>query len=456
MNLFSRKSAAPDVEIEAALETPGSRVDDNFLRPLRVGLTVLLIGFGGFVLWGAFAPLDAGEPATGVVEVLGNRKTIAHLEGGTVDAILVSDGDRVQAGQVLLRLNPTRAQSDRDVASSQYIIARTNEDRLLAERDGLDSIQFDPALTERFRDDPRYQRAVRAQQELFQTRRKALHGEIAILRENLTGAQAQLDGLLQVQASRKEQIGYINSELKGVRELAKDGYLPRNRMLELERSAAELQGALSNAVVDAGRTRNQIAELKLRILQREQDYQKEVQSQLSDVQKEATSLANRLAALDYSVEQTDVRAPIEGTVQNLKVFTVGGVVAPGAPLMEIIPDDASYVVDAQLPVQAIDRVYAGLPVEITFPALNHAKTPNIPGKLLTVSADRITDQRTGMPYYQAKVEILPEGMDMIQTVGGEIRAGMPATIMIKLGERTMFSYLLKPLLERLHTSLTEK
>lgn len=455
MKLFSRKTS-PDLEIEEALETPGSRVDENFVRPLRIGLTALILGFGGFVLWGALAPLDQGEPANGVVEVLGNRKTIAHLEGGTVDAILVSDGDRVQAGQVLLRLNPTRAQSDRGVASSQYIIARTNEDRLLAERDGLESIQFYPELTRRFKDDPRYQRAVAAQEALFETRRKALNGEIAILRENLAGAEAQLQGLLQVQASRKEQIGYINRELQGVRELAKDGYLPRNRMLELERDAAQLQGALSNAVVDAGRTRNQIAELKLRILQRQQDYQKEVQSQLSDVQKEATALANRLAALDYSVEQTEIRSPIEGTVQNMKIFTVGGVVSPGAPLMEIIPDDASYVVNAELPVQAIDRVYAGLPVEITFPALNHAQTPNVPGKLLTVSADRITDPRTGMPFYQAKVEILPEGMRMIEQVGGEIRAGMPATVMIKLGERTMFSYLLKPLLERLHTSLTEK
>ncbi|WP_323012056.1 HlyD family type I secretion periplasmic adaptor subunit [Castellaniella sp.] len=455
MKLFSRKSTAED-DINEALEAPGSQVDENFVRPLRIGLLALVIGFGGFVGWGAFAPLDEGEPANGVVEVVGNRKTIQHLEGGTVDAILVRDGDRVAANQVLLRLNPTRALSDRGVASSQYIIARTTEDRLQAERDGLENIAFDEELAKRFHDDPRYQRAISAQEELFGTRRAALKGEIAILRENLAGAQTQLDGLLQVQASRKEQISYINKELAGVRELAKDGYLPRNRLLELERDAAQLQGALSNAVVDAGRTRNQIAELKLRVLQREQDYQKEVQSQLSDVQKEVSSLANRLASLDYSVAQTEIRSPIEGTVQNLKIHTVGGVIAPGAELMEIIPDDASYVVNAEVPVQAIDRVYPGLPVEITFPALNHAKTPSVPGELVTISADRITDQRTGIPYYQAKVKLLPEGEEMVKAVGGDIRAGMPATVMIKLGERTLFSYLLKPFLERLHTSLTEK
>lgn len=455
MKLFSRNQSA-DQQIEEAMETPGSRVDENFVRPLRIGLIALFIGFGGFAAWAGLAPLDEGEPANGVVEVVGNRKTIQHLDGGTIDAILVQDGDRVKAGQVLLQLNPTRAISDRGVASSQYIIARTTEDRLLAERDGLEAIEFDAALTERFHDDPRYQRAVRAQKELFSTRRGALDGEIAILRENLAGAETQLEGLLQVQASRKEQIGYINRELQGVRQLAKDGYLPRNRLLELERDAAQLQGALSNAVVDTGRTRNQIAELKLRVLQRQQDYQKEVQSQLSDVQKEVSALANRLASLDYSVEQTVIRSPIEGTVQNLKTHTVGGVIAPGAELMEIIPDDASYVIDAQLPVQAIDRVYPGLPVDITFPALNHAKTPSVPGELLTVSADRITDPRTGMPYYQAKVKLMPEGQEMIDSIGGEIRAGMPATVIIKLGERTLFSYLMKPFLERLHTSLTEK
>lgn len=455
MKSYSRKPVTTDT-IDAHLALPGSRVDDNFVSPLRVGLFALIVGFGGFMLWAGFAPLGQGEPANGVVEVVGNRKTIQHLEGGTVDAILVHDGDRVHPGQVLVRLNPTRALSDRGVTSSQYIIARTTEDRLLAERDGLPDIQFDPELTRRFGDDLRYKQAVRAQEQLFRTRRAALKGEVSILRENLAGAQSQLEGLLQVQASRKKQISYINRELQGVRELAKDGYLPRNRMLELERDAAQLQGALSSDVVDTGRTRNQIAELKLRILQRQQDYQKEVQSQLSDAQKEASALADRLAALDYSVQQTEIRSPIEGTVQNLKIHTVGGVIAPGAPLMEVIPDDASYVVDAELPVQAIDRVHAGLPVEITFPALNHAKTPSIPGKLLTVSADRITDDRTGMPYYQAKVEVTPEGMHLLKETGGDIRAGMPATVMIKLGERTMFSYLLKPFLERLHTSLTEK
>src|SRR5690606_17486823 len=209
------------------------------------------------------------------------------------------------------------------------LVAKMTEARLLAERDGADSIVIDPMVRARFENDARYEAALALQERLFKTRRSALEGEIGILRENLAGAEQQLEGLEQVQKSRKAQIGYINRELKGVRELAKEGYLPRNRMVESERDAAQLQPALANDVVEAGRTRNQIAELKLRILQRHQEYQKEVQSQLSDVAKEASALGDRLSAIDYTVRETIIRAPISGHVQNLSIHTVGGVIGPG-------------------------------------------------------------------------------------------------------------------------------
>lgn len=455
MGWFSKKGTAHGAASdERSLELPGSRVDTNFGGPLRWGLGVLLLGFGGFVAWAGFAPLDAGVTADATVQVAGNRKSVQHLEGGTIDELLVKEGDRVQAGQVLVRLNATRALAEQGVVSTQYIIAKTTEARLLAEREDADAVEFDPALTERFKDDPRYQRAVAQQERLFRTRRDALKGEIAILRENLAGAEQQLAGLEEVQKSRKAQIGYINRELSGVRELAKEGYLPRNRMFELERNAAQLQAALSNDVVEAGRTRNQIAELKLRILQRHQDYQKEVQSQLSDVLKEASALGDRMSAIDYTVRETEIRAPIEGFVQNLSIHTVGGVIGPGTLLMEIVPTDATYLVQARVPVQSIDRVSPGLDVDITFPALNQRTIPNIPGKVLTLSADRLVDEATHMPYYLAQVEVTPEGVEQLKNE--TIRAGMPAAVLIRLGERTMMNYLLKPFLERLNRSFTER
>ena len=429
-------------------------IDTNDRAPVRWGLAALLIGFGGFALWAGFAPLGAGIPAEGVVVVSGNRKTVQHLQGGMVDEILVKEGDRVKAEEVLLRVNPTQAQAEQGVVSSQYITAKSTEARLLAERDGLPEIVYDPDFVARFKDDERFQNAVQAQVRLFQARRDALKGEIGILQENQRGAEAQLKGLTQVQASRKTQIDFINRELKGVRELAKDGYLPRNRMFELERSAAQLEAALSSDIVEAGRVRNQIAELKLRVMQRTQDYQKEVQSMLSEVQKEAAALHDRLPSLDFTLSNTQIRSPIDGIVQNVHVHTVGGVIRPGDTLMEVVPEGDAYLIQAQVPVQAIDQLHVGLPVDITFPAFNHASTPNIPGKVLTVSADRLVDEATRMPYYRAQIEVTPEGMEMLKD--NLIRAGMPTTVMIRTGERTMLSYLLKPLLERFKKSFKEQ
>ncbi len=293
MSKLNENARAKDTGSSLEPDVPGSDVDTNFRGTLIWGLAVLLLGFGGFVAWAGFAPLDAGVAAEATVQVAGNRKAVQHLDGGTVNEILVREGDLVQEGQVLVRLNATRALAEQGVISGQYIITKTTEARLLAESEAADVVTFDAEFAGRFSGDPRYQRSIDSQEQLFQTRRDALLGEIAILRENLAGAEQQLDGLAQVQKSRKVQISYSSRELQGVRELAKEGYLPRNRMFELERGAAQLQAALSNDVVEAGRTRNQIAELKLRILQRQQEYLKEVQSQLSDVQKEASALSDR-------------------------------------------------------------------------------------------------------------------------------------------------------------------
>jgi protease secretion system membrane fusion protein len=429
-------------------------VDTDSRAPLVWGLIVLIVGFGGFAVWAAFAPLDAGIAASATVQVSGNRKAIQHLQGGNVDEILVSDGMHVKAGQVLLRLNRTSALAEQGVISTQYITAKAIEARLLAERDGLAEIASDPKVVARFKDDPRFIAATRAQERLFRTRREALNGEIAILRENLHGAELQLKGLTQVQVNRKSQNGFINSQLAGVRQLAREGYLPRNRMFELERDAAQLHAALSNDIVEAGQARNTIAELKLRIVQLGPDYQKEVQSELSNVQKEAAALSDRLAALDYTVNETEIRSPIDGYVQNMNVHTIGGVISPTTLLMEIVPEDQPYVVQAQVPVQAIDKMTSGLDVEITFPAFNHARTPNIPGKVATVSADRLVDEQTKTPYYRAYINVTPEGMKLLGS--NLIRPGMPASVLIRTGERTMLSYLLKPFLERLDKSFKEQ
>jgi protease secretion system membrane fusion protein len=225
-------------------------------------------------------------------------------------------------------------------------------------------------------------------------------------------------------------------------------------MLELERSAADLNAALAQNIADIGRARNQIAELKLRTLQLEQNFQKEVQSQLTDAQKEASALTDRLRSLDYEVTHTVIRSPIDGIVLGLNASTIGGVIQAGSVIMNVVPANEPLQVDAQIPVQAIDKMAPGLPVDITFPAFNHAQTPSIPGRVLTISADRLVDDTNKQPYYLAQIEVTPEGMDKLGS--NRIRAGMPATVTIITGERNLMSYLMKPMLDRVDNAFKEQ
>lgn len=436
------------------LADPAQEVDVDDRRPGRWGMWLVLAGFGGFIMWAVFAPLDAGIVANATVNVTDNRKIIQHLTGGSVESILVREGDLVKRGQALIELEPTQAIAEQGVVSAQYIVVGTVQNRLQAERDGLTEVIFNPDLLARFADDPRLQAAIALQQRLFTTRRSALTGEAGILQENIHGAEEQIRGLRQVQVSRRAQIRFLNEELEGVRSLAAEGYVTRNRMLELERSAAELNAALAQNIADIGRARNQIAELKLRTLQLEQNFQKEVQSLLTDAQKEASALTDRLRSLDYEVTHTVIRSPIDGIVLGLNASTIGGVIQAGSVIMNVVPANEPLQVDAMIPVQAIDKMTPGLPVDITFPAFNHAQTPSIPGRVLTISADRLVDESNKQPYYLAQIEVTPEGMDKLGS--NRIRAGMPATVTIITGERNLMSYLMKPMLDRVDNAFKEQ
>ncbi|WP_309674673.1 HlyD family type I secretion periplasmic adaptor subunit [Pseudomonas sp.] len=436
------------------LADPRNEVDLDVGKPVRWGMLLMLAGFGGFLLWSWLAPLDAGVVATGTVKVTSNRKAVQHLSGGTVEAILVREGDAVKKGQEVVRLDSLRAAAEQGAVSAQYIVSKTVENRLEAERDGRDVVNYDPELLKRFGNDHRLVAAMNLQQRLLDTRRAGLAGEISILQENLAASTVQLKGLQQVYGARASQINFLNQELKGTRALAAEGYVPRNRLLELERSNADLSAGQAENLNNIARIRSQTTEIKLRILQRQHDYQKEVESQLTDTAKENTTLADRLRALDYEVTHTVIRSPIDGMVQSLSIATIGGIIQPGFKIMEIVPDNEPLQVDAMIPVQAIDKMVPGLAVDIAFPAFNHAQTPNIPGRVKTVSADRLLDEESKQPFYLAQVEVTPDGMSLLGS--NHIRPGMPASVTIKTGERNMMSYLLKPMLERVDSSFKEQ
>ncbi|TWI64338.1 protease secretion system membrane fusion protein [Pseudoduganella lurida] len=421
----------------------------------RIGWFVVIFGVLGFILWASFAPLDKGVPMSGFVSKEGNRKAIQHLAGGIVDDILVKDGDVVKKGQVLVRMNSTQARSAAESTRAQYITSRLMEARLLAERDGKSSLEF-PAALEQFKSDPRVIEGFELQKQLFSSRRISLQSELAAVDENIAGLKVQMKGLQESRDAKKEQLAILKEQLDNMRDLSKEGYIARNRMLDQERTYAQLTGMISEDIGNIGRSQRQVTELTLRRMQRVQDFQKEVRAQLSDTQREAGALESRIQGQDYDLSNTEVRAPVDGTVVALNVFTRGGVVGSGARMMDIVPANDPLVIEGQLPVNLVDRVHDGLPVELIFSAFNTNRTPHVPGVVTTVSADRTVDERTGNAFYKVRAHVSPAGQKIIAEKKLDIQSGMPVEMVVKTGERTMMSYLLKPIFDRAKSAMSEE
>lgn len=420
----------------------------------RLGWLIVVLGFGGFMLWAMFAPLDKGVPLSGTVMMESNRQAVQHLTGGVVQEILVRDGDVVKAGQTLVRMNPVQVKALAEVTGGQYLTARATEARLLAERDGAKAVTF-PAELQNDKADPRVAELMMLQTQLFNSSRSALQSELGAFDENISGLKLQIASLKESRESKKTQLKLLKEQLDGMRDLAKDGYVARNRLLELERTYAQISGSISEDIGQIGRFESQVMELSLRRSQRMQDYQKQVRTQLTDVQNEAESLGKRKVSQDHDLAQVDVTAPTDGVVVGLAVFTRGGVVAPGFRMMDIIPSGDPLVVEGKLAVNLVDKVHVGLPVELMFSAFNANTTPHIPGKVTHVSADRSVEERTGEPYFRVKVRVTPEGAKLVAKNKLNIQSGMPVDLFVKTGERTMMNYLLKPIFDRAQSTMSE-
>ena len=448
--LSSKQAAVTDV---AYRETAAQEVKTDARVHTRLGWMIVIAGVGSFFLWASLAPLDKGVPVSGTVTVATNKKAIQHPTGGLVEQILVREGEAVKAGQPLVRMNDIQARAQAEVSRVQYFTARASEARLTAERDGSASVAFPPEL-ENAKDDPRVAANISLQNQLFSSRRAAIRSDLAAIEENIAGLKLQSQGLQESLDSKKRQLAFLQEQLDGMRDLARDGYVARNRLLELERTYAQINGAISEDIGNIGRAQRQIAELALRRTQRQQEYQKEVRTQLSDAQKEAEALENRLVSLDFDLANAIVKAPVDGTVVSMNVFTHGGVISPGFRMMDIVPSADHLVVEGMVPVNLIDKVHKDLEVELIFSAFNQDTTPHVPGIVTMVSADRLVDEQTGAPYYKMKAVVTPEGMKLIEHL--QVRPGMPVDLFIRTGERTLLNYLLKPLADHLKASLTEE
>lgn len=443
-----------DLEKDENIQAIPMQTDE---RPIvRFGMWALAIGFGGFLLWSGLAPLDEGVPGVGVVSADTKRKTIQHLRGGVVDALLVREGSRVKMGDELVRLNDTDIKAQLDITRGQYFQAKAMEARLLAERDSRDRVVFDPLLVEAAGTEKRAEEAVRTQTQLFAARRSALKSELGTMDETIVGLNNQITGLRSVENGKKTQIQLIEREVQSFRGLVEEGFVPRNKLYELERVLADLSGTRGSDLAQIMRSEAGINEMKLRKLQRQQDYRKEVETLLSDVQKEVNAQADRLKALQEEFDRTVIKAPTDGYVVAMEAHTIGGVIRAGDRIMDIVPEGDVLIVEAQLPVNLIDKVQVGQLANIHFQlVLAGGVQPTIIGKVVQVSADRLTEQRTGMPYFSARIEITPEGQAEIAKNKIKVQSGMQTDVVVVTGERTVLQYLLGPLWSRLRSGMKE-
>lgn len=420
----------------------------------RIGLWVLGLGFGGFLLWAALAPLDEGVPTQGMVTIDTKRKTVQHQVGGIVKEVRVGEGDQVKAGQVLIRLDDATASASYQAVRQRYLSMRAMQDRLLAELAGpTKAIVFHPDL-QAAASDPLIRRQMDTQEQLLASRRASLRADLQVIEESIQGQQGMLQSYESVIKFRQSQLALLSEELGNTRELVKEGYAPRNRQLELERMVAESSAAIAELRGNIIRAQRSILELKQRTNLRQQEYRKEIESQLADVTREAQSDEEKVTALREELERVDIKAPVSGQVVGLMVQTVGGVIGPGQKIMDIVPGDEPLLLETRIPPHLIDKVHAGLEADIRFSAFSHSPQLVVEGKVASVSGDLLTEPQTGATYFLARVAVTPEGLKKLGR--HQMQPGMPAEVVIKTGERTLLTYLLHPLTKRMAASLKEE
>lgn len=435
--------------------SPSRQADGDPGAIARLGLLALILALGGFLLWASLAPLEQGLVGRGSVVVAGERKIVQSPQAGVIDSILVRDGDYVQEGQLLIQLNTVQAQSQLDVTLGRFINARSTEARLTAERLGVEQIDWPADLLE-YAGDPRAKVAMALQENLFRTRRSELASRQQITRHELAGQEEQLAGYRTIRNSQERQLSLQLEELEGLRTLAAEGYVTRDRQYEAERQYSQLSAGLATTLADIGRISQQINESRLKILQQEQAFRSEVETQLGEVSAEASGHADQLRALRFELENASIRAPVSGQVMALAVHTIGAVAPAGERLLDIVPQDAAWQVKAQFPPLVVDRLAVGLPVDLRLSSLQRVHTPVMLGSVATVSADQLIDEQSHQPYFSVGVDVDPESVAKLTDVGLAIKPGMQVEVIVRTGERTLMNYLLKPLSERMITAFKEE
>lgn len=435
------------------------REDKNLARDhIRMGKWTILIVFGFFGAWAAFAPIHSAAIARGTVVVDTNRKTIQHLEGGIIDKIFVKEGDEVKSGQELVHMDETNAKTRYDLLLGQHRTALASEARLVAERDAATEVTFPEVLLNNA-EDPAIKPILDVQRKLFEARKAALEGQVDVLGQKIAQSNEQIKGLEAEIKANNNQLALLYEEISVVKKLLETGNAMKPRLLSLQRQAAELEGRNGDYNARIAGAQQAIAEAQMQIINQKNEYLNNAVKELKETQLELSDLDEKMRAGEDMLKRTTIVSPIDGKVIGMKIHTIGGVVQPGEKLMDIVPENDKRIVEAQIMPNDIDVVHVGLQARVKLSAYRTRWVPTLEGKVIYVSADKFTDERNpNISYFIARIELDAKQIERIQEKHKEIELypGMPTDVLIVTGSRSFLNYYLDPLFNSVDHSFREQ
>lgn len=418
-------------------------------REIYTGASVAAAFFVLLLGAAALVPLDAGATAPGVIAVSGNRQTVQHKDGGVVTAIHVREGQHVVRGQVLVELSAPELRAAERALTSDYLLALAQRARLLAESNGQRDFSPPPEFASLNAEDRGMGLAVMQQERAeMRARYASLSAQQSVLGQRGQQLSQQQSGFVQQRLALVEQQKLIADELAGLKSIAAKGFASMNRVRELERAQADLHGREAEMTSEYARAGEGIGETRMQSLSVSRDRMQQIEADLQDAQSKISEVLPKLVATREQLEHALVRAPATGQVVGLSVFTVGGVVAPGQKLMDIVPDGHELVIEAQLTPSDADDVFVGQNAQVRFVAVHDRSLPLFNGRVRTVSADSLTDEKTGRSFFRAEIGVPDSELRQVRAVlgNGELRPGLPVETVLTVRKRTALQYLLEPLL----------
>lgn len=422
-------------------------------RPVIIGLTgmlVLILGIGG---WSVGTQIEGAVLAPGTVNVESFRQVVQHLDGGTVAELNVREGDRVEAGQILIRLDEAALEAQWSILQWRLYELRARIARLEAERDGADHVSFPEEMISIAASDNALQDLLDGQNSLFKTRRETAANEAAQLSEKINQLQIQIEGLKAQRSALQVQADLITSELRARQKLLNKGLARSSEVMALRRESARLDGSIGDLGAQIAQRGGQIAETRLELLRLKGKKSERVITELRDLKVSLTEAREKLNSVGKQLARLDIRAPVSGVVHGLGVHTLQAVLRPAEPIMNIIPETSKLVIRVRVAVTSIDEVHVSQPVSLKFSAFNQGTTPTVDGVITRVSGDAFTDEASGISYYSA--EVTPSEVELARLENMTLLPGMPVEAHIRTGKRTPLSYLLKPLTDFLGRSFRE-